>query len=487
MTKGVFWIGLATGLSLVPACAKPASDATIVGVAAEALGGEDRIKGIGTMRMSATGTHYNLGQDMRPGANGQTFSVASYARSWDVASSRSRTELTRTPNFAYFQGQMPQRQIQGLDGSVAYNINASGAATRVGAAATTDRQAEFYHHPLTFIRAALQPGVQVTNERTTGGERVADLQLADGRQLSIAFNAEGLPTRIESRAYHPNLGDVVASTHFMEYREHSGIRLPMRITTKVDDFVTAEITATSYAFDDVPAGDLAAPAAAASAAVPDAPAPNVEAQLVAPGVWLLAGQSHHSALIELSDRLLLVEAPQSEARTLATIAKARELQPAKPLHTLVMTHHHFDHTAGLRAAIAEGLTVIAHSGNRAFVEEMARRPHTMTADALARRPQPLTVETTDDERVISDATRTVAIYHVAGNPHSDTMLMVHLPAERVLIQVDAYGPGASINPYAANLLDNVRRRKLAVDRIVPLHGAVVPFADLVKAAAPPAS
>ena len=108
---------------------------------------------------------------------------------------------------------------------------------------------------------------------------------------------------------------------------------------------------------------------------------------VAKGVWLLAGQSHHSALVEFSDHLMLIDAPQSEARTLAVIAKARETVPGKPLTQLVTTHHHFDHTAGLRAAVAEGLTVITHEGNRDWVERMAKRPHTRQPDALARKPK----------------------------------------------------------------------------------------------------
>jgi hypothetical protein len=41
-----------------------------------------------------------------------------------------------------------------------------------------------------------------------------------------------------------------------------------------------------------------------------------------------------------------------------------------------------------------------------------------------------------------------------------------------------------VNPYAANLLDHVTRRKLAVDRIVPLHGTVGSLAELIKVAAP---
>ena len=35
-------------------------------------------------------------------------------------------------------------------------------------------------------------------------------------------------------------------------------------------------------------------------------------------------------------------------------------------------------------------------------------------------------------------------------------------------------------PYAANLLENITKRNLRVDRIVPLHGTIAPFSDLVK-------
>ena len=55
-------------------------------------------------------------------------------------------------------------------------------------------------------------------------------------------------------------------------------------------------------------------------------------------------------------------------------------------------------------------------------------------------------------------------------------------AERVLFVGNSFtfGAGSAVNPYAANLLENIQKRKLAVDRIVPLHGAIAPFAELVK-------
>jgi hypothetical protein len=75
------------------------------------------------------------------------------------------------------------------------------------------------------------------------------------------------------------------------------------------------------------------------------------------------------------------------------------------------------------------------------------------------------------------------LYPIAGNPHSETMLMAYFPRERLLVEADAYSPGSPYQPYAPNLLENITKRKLRVDRIVPLHGTIAPFGDLVKAAA----
>ena len=55
-----------------------------------------------------------------------------------------------------------------------------------------------------------------------------------------------------------------------------------------------------------------------------------------------------------------------------------------------------------------------------------------------------------------------------------------------MIEVDAYSPGGSYHPYAANLLEQVQRRKVRVDRIIPLHGTIQPFSALEAAAKPAA-
>jgi glyoxylase-like metal-dependent hydrolase (beta-lactamase superfamily II) len=479
MTK---WGVLAVAL-VAAGCAQLTSEQEILNDAAAALGGRDRVQAVRWLVMEGDGTQYNLGQDMQPGASGQTFTVSAFKRTVDVGGKRARTELTRTPNFAYFQGQSSQRQLQGVDGDVGYNVGATGNPTPASSVVTEERRAELYHHPITIVAAALAEGATLSNARTAGGERQVDIALPDGLRLVLVTDDAGLPLRVESRSTHPNLGDVTLTTAFADYTNVDGLSLPSRLTTQVDDFTTGEIRIATQS-TQVDPGDLAAPAAVLSAPPPAAPTINVTAEAIAPGLWLLAGQSHHSALVEFSDHLTLIDAPQSEARTLAVIAKARELRPDKPLTMLVTTHHHFDHTAGVRAAVAEGLQIVTHSGNVAFFEEVAKRPHTISPDALAKNPRTATVVPIDDERVFSDETMEMVLYHVAGNPHSDTMLMAYFPRQRVLVEVDAFSPAAATHPYAANLLENITKRKLAVDRIVPLHGAVTPFAELVKASTP---
>ena len=471
---------LTATIALVTAigCTPPPPEQQFLTDALTALGGRSRIEAAKTLVIEGKGVNYNLGQDMKPEAATQTFEITGYLRTIDIANRRQRIEQTRTPKFAYFQGPQPQTQIQALDSDVAFNVNPAGEAARAAAAVETDRRFDIYHHPLALLRAAIDTKSNVTNVRSIGAVRQADIITAAGIGLTMTIDAAGLPLSISSKADNANLGDVVLTTTFADYQDVKGLKLPAHFTGKVDAFTTWDIQAATQTLD-AEVGDLAAPAAVASKPAPAA-APNVTAEQVGKGVWFLAGQSHHSVLIEFADHLMLIEAPQSEARTLAVIAKAQQTVPGKPLTQLVTTHHHFDHTAGMRAAIAEGLTVITQAGNKEWVENMARRPHTFHPDTLAKNVSRLNVETVDEDKEYQDQSMTVMLYHVAGNPHSDTMLMAYIPRDKILVEADAFSPGSAVQPYAANLLENIQKRNLRVDKIVPLHGAIAPFAELTK-------
>ena len=94
-----------------------------------------------------------------------------------------------------------------------------------------------------------------------------------------------------------------------------------------------------------------------------------------------------------------------------------------------------------------------------------------------------------DKHAMADAMRAVEFHAIAGSPHAEGFLMVYLPQERILIEADAFTPAApntpppaTPNPNHLSLIANIERLGLPVDRIVPLHGRVVPVADLYAAA-----
>ncbi len=95
------------------------------------------------------------------------------------------------------------------------------------------------------------------------------------------------------------------------------------------------------------------------------------------------------------------------------------------------------------------------------------------------------VEGVRDKRVMTDGTRTVEILHIAGNAHCEGLLMVYLPKEKLLSEADVFTPPPAgttppmpPSPFTVNLVDNLKQLNLTVDRILPLHGRVVPVADL---------
>ena len=465
-------------------CTQATPEQQIINDAAAALGGRDKILAVKTLVIEGGGTNGNLGQEITPDATDQTFAVTGYKRAMDVPSGRVRIEQTRTPNnFAFFQGQQPQKQLFGVDGDVAYNVAPNGMATRASDAVAKDRRAESYHHPITIVRAALDPAAKLSNPRSQDNQSIVDITTADGFMFTLAIDGmTKLPTRVVSMANNTNLGDVAIETSFAAYQDASGLKLPARMTTKTDKYQTADLQVTKQTVDGDDAGDLAAPATAASAAAAVPPPAIVTVREVAPGIWWLAGQSHHSVVIEFADHLTLMESPQNDQRTLAVIAKARELRPNKPLTHLISTHHHFDHSGGLRAAVSEGLTVITSKASAEYYQAAVARAHTIVPDALAKNPKPLKIETVDEEMELKDATRTVNLYNIAGNSHADTLLMAYFPKERILVEADVFNPGRTVFPHAPSLLENITKRKLRIDRLVPLHGVITPYREFVKVA-----
>jgi glyoxylase-like metal-dependent hydrolase (beta-lactamase superfamily II) len=277
---------------------------------------------------------------------------------------------------------------------------------------------------------------------------------------------------------------MAVTVSYADYRDFGGVKFPTKIRQTYGSFPALELTITEVRVNG-PA-DIKVPD---NVRLAGNPYTRVQSQKAADGVWYVTGGSHHSVVIEMKDHLIVAEGPLNDDRALAVIAEARTLVPGKPIKYLVVSHHHFDHSGGVRAFAGEGATIIVQDASRAFFEQILAAPATVGPDHLARSGRKATVEGVRDRRELSDGTRTVEVRHIAGIQHADDMLMVYLPKEKFLIQADAYTPPAPNtapmsppSPFNVSLLENITKQGLAVDQILPLHGRMAPLSELQKSA-----
>jgi glyoxylase-like metal-dependent hydrolase (beta-lactamase superfamily II) len=368
-----------------------------------------------------------------------------------------------------------------VDGDIAWGVS-GGKVQRLEELAQNNRVMNYYHHPLALVQAALNgPADLAARARAENGDPVIEISVGRNRYAMHIDSKTKLPTKIVSTAYNVTLGDVEYSTSFSDYAQVEALRLPRKMEIHLDrwPYNSVSVRTVLGAQVDLPAApdEVRQPASAA-------PEP-VFVEPLAAGVWLLGATPIHSVLIEFPSYAMLVEAPESESRTSAFIARARTLAAGKPLRYVVNTHHHYDHSAGLRAAVAEGATVVTHESNRNFVEQLVSRPRVLALDRLSKNPRKLSLISVkaDDTFELRDGPRAVEVFRSVNDTHSDGNLLVYLRAERMLVEADVFAQGLA-SPDASNLLKDIAQRRLTVDRVVSLHGGVVRLSELSHVQSP---
>lgn len=475
---------LATGLALAGLLASCASTGgPSLADASRAL----RADSVQGLSFTGTGRWFQFGQAPAPGLPWPAFAISRYQADIDFAARAERVQQTRKQLVEAGRAR-PEPVEQSVDQYVAagyaWNRQVVAANAQPLPAATAqpatiaERAAEIWSTPQGFIKAAQANGATVNGNELSF--------TVDGKWRCVGWlNAAGQVERIQTWVPTPVLGDTLVETRFEGYRDFNGIPFPSRILRSqgghpVLDLQVGEVKAGAVAGLDVPQNVREAK-----------PAPvTVNLAKLADGVHYVTGGTHHSVVIEQRDHLVLVEAPLSEERSQAVLAKLKAEFPNKPVRTLINTHAHFDHSGGLRTLVAEGATIVTVEPNRAFYESAWAAPRTLEPDQLAKEPRAPSFQTFRGKLVINDGSRAIEIHEIAGSGHNDAFALVYLPQSRILVQADAYTPlpanaprSTSLNPYTVNLYQNVERLKLDVAQVAALHGpGVVTLADLRAAA-----
>ncbi len=289
---------------------------------------------------------------------------------------------------------------------------------------------------------------------------------------------DSLVHAVETWVENPIFGDLRVETTFENWRELGGLRFPSTIVQKRGGWPTFEAQLLGVVANPADIAERAAappPPVVILAAPPAAPPPASEQ--LAPGVWRIRG-AYNALAVEFADHVVLFEpGPQNEARARAIIAETRRVIPGKPIRYGVISHHHFDHTSGLPAVVAEGITIVTPQTNARFLERALSAPRTLAPDAIAASGRaPMVEGFAGDLYVFEDATRRFEIHVIKGLPHADGLVIGYLPNEKILVYADMFNlPPANQpvpNPPVVGTMvfsDNIARLNLAVDRIMSVH------------------
>jgi glyoxylase-like metal-dependent hydrolase (beta-lactamase superfamily II) len=441
----------------------PPTDAKSVLAALEKAMGAADVK---TIQYSGSGSNAGIGQNRNPEADWPLVRVKSYSREIDFGAPASRVQMVR------IQGGNEQTQDQ-----------------TIAPAAPWGQQYDIWLTPFGFLKGAMANQTTVESRTELGVPyTVATFTLQNKYKVAGYIDAQALLHKVETWVDNTVFGDLKVEAIYSDYKDFGGVKFPMTVMNKQDGRNTLILIVS----DVKPNAPVSIPAPQQAQAPAAAPQPvAVKSEKIANGVFYLMGGSHHSVMVEFADHVAVIEAPQNEERSLAVIREVRRLS-GKPIRYLINTHHHFDHSGGLRTYVEAGATIVTNEVNKRFYERVLSpsAPRTLNPDrlALAKKAPALKIETFTDKKVMTDKARTVELYLIENNPHNDGILMAYLPAEKILVEVDVYTPPAAdakppaaVSPNTSNFVENVEKLKLDVDRILALHGpGVATRADLYR-------
>ena len=352
------------------------------------------------------------------------------------------------------------------------------------------QQLEIWITPWGFLKGAAANNA-TARAQTVGGKRYqvvtfnAPVKSPGGQHYKVVGSIDGqnLVEKVQTWLENPIFGDMLVEAEYAQYRDGAnGLKFPAQIVQKRGGWPT--FTAYILGAHANPANIqqlLTAPPGGRGGGAPGGGGPQAAAgptsEKLADGVFRING-AYNSVAIEFADYILLFEpGPQNETRAQAVIAEAKRVIPNKPIRYGVISHHHFDHTSGLPAAVAEGITIVTPEVNRDFLMSALSAPRTLAPDSMSKSGKKPVIEGfKGDKRVFQDASRTFEVHVIKGLPHADGIVVGYLPKEKILVYADMFNlppPNDPVpNPPVVGtrvFVENLERLKLEPDRILSIH------------------
>ncbi len=444
--------------------------------AVEAIGGADSLQNLNQLRIEASGNHRI---DYEAEVPTELFDASAYSSTYqfDLTTDALQMDATRTLRFEAFQffpeetyGVVINGDVGGFTTQAGFFPVGAMPSQYVGAL----RQQQRLFNPHFLLREALADSALAGD----GGSQEYDgrqhniLTIADGDQeLRLFVDSEtGLISKLETLENNPVIRDVAIEIRYSGWQEYGALSFPTNVELHTIAGLLHDETRSAVELEptDVPDTTFVLPEGAQDASVDtDALAFGKQSHHVvqaffaivfgydlggaaqvselSPGIKLLSAGAN-SVAVNINDGLVVLEAPLTPAHGTHLIEVLEAEFPGLPITHLIQSHHHQDHSGGIRSFAAEGSTLIVGPGMQSHYENVFDAPSTIRPDALSQSDVDPSIEEVPAEGtiVIDDDETTITVYHLGEIEHAADMVItvIDTAEARLVYEADLYNAGA---------------------------------------------
>jgi glyoxylase-like metal-dependent hydrolase (beta-lactamase superfamily II) len=506
---------------LLASCATPTKEQSLVSKAADAMGGARALGDIKTISTSGTSKWWEPEQSEVPGGEPRFSAEGKIDSISDLASRTTRYDYQKNfayptaRTFTYSEVVTPQAgYVIGIDsnGRNAESLKANPPAHSMSGyrLATTQRE-----RARTGI-AGMISAMLANPDAVKPAADINGLPAVEYQGFIVAFDPKtGLPERVRNLDYDNIWGDVNYDSVLSDWREFSGVKIPMKRSVQLNGRLVQETQLTDVRINppidqarlQIPAGVLANAAKPATGNVPyqwvirrqyigtyldsdnvsydtKAASPGLRLQQLSPGVFQLVGGSHNALVVEMSDHLIVVDAPVSDAQSMWLLNATKSQFSGKPIRWVVLTHHHMDHAGGVRGLLNDGATLVVGQGNYKHFNDVLRAPATRNPDMKVMDLTRIPIMEVTQSHVMTDSKGRQVMAYAMDNPHAKGMLMVWVPDAKLGYVTDLWNPGQPLPPKPnagqAAVVSAVKKAGIQPERFAGGHGSVDEYQKLEK-------
>ena len=448
----------------------------------------DRVRNeVGTVRIEARVQRFEPIQSVVAGAFPIHTSNYDLVAVWDPAGSRAHEAWDMSliyPLPGEMQISFTNNETVGIrrqSGGLAGPSDGPMESSRVGA----NLKDLWLSNPVILLAHAGQQAVSRSSIREQPAE-LHQLVLEDSEWLVATDEVSGLPLSASTMENDPHRGRIENRIEFSDWRDVDGIPFPFRLEQFTGDSLVRRELRTAVDVNPENAESLLA--FDASELAPGDPAmrrwgwemshiilkrggggnignfpqiDNVTIEEVAPGIFLVPG-THNNLIIEGPEGLALVDASWYPERSWTLLARMAERWPEKTIRYLILTHHHIDHTGGMRPVIEAGASVVTSEKNADYFREVLDSTMTQSVNLIE----------VGQFLSLDGIGREIHAYDVYTE-HAEGMIAAYVPDEKLLFNADLFSPNRPLqfSLWFDDLMHAIEWHGIDVEQHVGGHGS----------------